>query len=191
MTTNFDVNNPVNYKACRLKQYDIHVCMPSKGTYIVNKFETPSIFEAVKKEYFTEKELKELSEKGSQVFKDLQYGLACGLVYVVDNQTPFVVCGTMGELKALSPAELASTYTFIQDGKPLPINQQTLNQRMKDGFLDWTLIRTSPQATQVPYMACFVPSKYKFKLPDKDGYETEVNIKGNHGLGDFIICSKL
>ena len=31
MTTNFDVNNPVNYKACRLKQYDVHVCMPSKG----------------------------------------------------------------------------------------------------------------------------------------------------------------
>ena len=76
MTTNFDVNNPVNYKACRLKQYDVHVCMPSRGTYIVNKFETPSIFEAVKKEYFTEKELKELSEKGSQVFKDLQYGVS-------------------------------------------------------------------------------------------------------------------
>lgn len=81
---------------------------------------------------------------------------------------------------------------FLQNGQPLQINQQTLTQRMKNGVLDWTVIRTSPQATAGQNMACFVPSSQKGQIQTSWGSVLNYNGVGvSHGKGDFIVCGKL
>lgn len=40
-----DFNSPTNYKNCSKKQYEIYVCMPPKGTIVLNKLEQYKIIQ--------------------------------------------------------------------------------------------------------------------------------------------------
>lgn len=188
-----DYNNPASYKNCSKKSYEIYVCKPPKDTVVINKLEQADAVKLLNgKTYFTVEELERMQKNGDGRFNLISQVLSAGKAYLVSDKTPFVLCGTIGEMWTVSADKLAKTYTFLQNGQPLQINQQSLNQRMKNGNLDWTLIRTSQQATSGQNMACFVPRAQKGQVQTPWGAVQELNGTGtDHGKGDFVVCSKL
>lgn len=180
-------DNPSNYRKCQKKQYDIHVCMPPKGTIVINALEqadTVKYFNG--KTYFTLRDLAKLSDNAKQ---SVMNAVSCGKAYMVNDNTPFVLAGTCGELSVISPSELAQNYNFLQGNQPVGINQQNLNQRMTGEYLKWTLVRLKP--SMVNYMACRVPTSIRTNIQTKFGVGS-INHQGvSHGKGDFVVCNKL
>lgn len=175
------------------KQYEIYVCMPPKNTVVINKLEQADVVKVLGgKTYFTAKQVEKMQKSNSSMLAQLQRLIAQGRAYAVTDATPFVLCGTVGEMWVISPDKLAKTYNFLQGGQPLQINQQSFGQRMKNGLLDWTLVRTSPQAMAAQNMACFVPSAQKGQIQTSWGAVLNINGVGiSHGKGDFVVCAKL
>lgn len=188
-----DIDNPSSYKNCSKKQYEIYVCMPPKNTIVINKLEQADVVKALGgKTYFTVDQIEKMQKTDPLRLKELQQLVAQGRAYAVTDATPFVLCGTVGEMWTIKADDLASTYNFLQGGQPLAINQQTLNQRLHGKYLDWTLIRTSPQATAGQNMACFVPSPQKGQIQTSWGAVLNINgVGASHGKGDFVVCAKL
>lgn len=191
---NVDFNNPANYKNCSKKLYDIHVCMPPKNTVVINSLEQADVVKMLNgKTYFTAEEREKMLHNGDNRSNLVTLAIQSGRAYVVSDKTPFVLCGTSGELWTISPDKLAQTYTFLQNNQPYPINQQSLSQRVrKDGILDWTAVRVSQQAIRGQNMACFVPSSQKGQIQTSWGAVLNINGVGvSHGKGDFVVCAKL
>ena len=189
-----DINNPKNYKSCSKKLYEIYVCMPPKNTVVINSLEQADVVKMLNgKTYFTVDELEHMQKNGDGRFNIISQAVNSGRAYLVSDKTPFVLCGTNGELWTISPDKLAQTYTFLQNNQPYPINQQSLSQRVrKDGLLDWTTVRVSQQAIQGQNMACFVPSSQKGQIQTSWGAVLNLNGVGvSHGKGDFVVCAKL
>ena len=186
-------DNIANYKKCRKKSYEIHVCMPPKNTIVINKLEQYDTYVALgKKDHFTADEVAKMKTSNPQMLATLQNLVSQGKAYAVTQNTPFVLAGTIGEMWCISPDKLAQTYMFLQGGQPVAINQQSLQSRMKNGLMDWTLIRTSQQAQQGMNMACFVPTAKKGQI--KTSWGSLLNINGAgvpHGKGDFVICDMM
>lgn len=191
---NVDFNNPANYKNCSKKLYEIHVCMPPKNTVVINSLEQADVVKMLNgKTYFTVDELEHMQKNGDGRFNIISQAVNSGRAYLVSDKTPFVLCGTNGELWTISPDKLAQTYTFLQNNQPYPINQQSLSRRVrKDGILDWTAVRVSQQAIRGQNMACFVPSSQKGQIQTSWGAVLNLNGVGvSHGKGDFVVCAKL
>lgn len=188
-----DFNNPANYKKCSKKNYEIYVCMPPENTVVINKLEQADVLRSMGgKEYYTATEIDNMSRHNPQKLQAIQSLVQQGKAYAVTKNTPFVLCGTVGEMWTISPQKLQATYTFVQNGQPLQINMQTLEQRKKNGVLDWTVVRTSASAVQGVNMACFVPKAQKGQIQTSWGAVLNINGVGvNHGLGDFIVCAML
>ena len=188
-----DIDNPSSYKNCSKKQYEIYICMPPKNTIVINKLEQADVVKALGgKTYFTVEQIEKMQKSNPSMLAQLQQLVAQGRAYAVTDATPFVLCGTVGEMWTIKADKLANTYNFLQGGQPLAINQQTLNQRLNGKYLDWTLIRTSPQATAGQNMACFVPSSQKGQILTSWGSVLNYNgVDVKHGKGDFIVCGKL
>lgn len=188
-----DIDNPSSYKNCAKKQYEIYVCMPPKNTIVINKLEQADVVKALGgKTYFTVEQIEKMQKYNPPMLAQLQQLVSQGRAYAVTDATPFVLCGTVGEMWTIKADKLANTYNFLQGGQPLAINQQTLNQRLHGKYLDWTLIRTSSQATAGQNMACFVPSSQKGQISTSWGSALNYNGVGvKHGKGDFIVCAKL
>lgn len=186
-------DNIANYKKCRKKSYEIHVCMPPKNTIVINKLEQYDTYVALgKKDHFTADEVGKMQTSNPQMLVTLQNLVSQGKAYAVTQNTPFVLAGTIGEMWCISPDKLVQTYMFLQGGQPVAINQQSLQSRMKNGLMDWTLIRTSQQAQQGMNMACFVPIARKGQI--KASWGSLLNINGAgvpHGKGDFVLCDIL
>lgn len=193
MSAFVDINNPSSYKNCSKKQYEIYVCMPPKNTVVINKLEQADVIKVLGgKTYFTAEQVEKMQKSNPSMLAKLHQLVSQGRAYAVTDATPFVLCGTVGEMWTISPDKLAKTYNFLQGGQPLRINQQSLGQRMKNGLLDWTLVRTSPQATAGQNMACFVPSAQKGQIQTSWGAVLNINGVGiSHGKGDFVVCAKL
>lgn len=193
-TVNVDWNNPISYKNCSKKFYDIYVCMPPKNTVLINKLEQADVVKQLGgRTYFTDTATERLKQSNPQMISTLQQLVSQGRAYAVTTATPFVLCGTVGEMWTIDADKLAQTYTFLQNNQPCPINQQSLNQRMrKDGLLDWTLVRVSQAATQRQNMACFIPLAQKGQIRTSRGAVLNINVVGvSHGKGDFVVCSRL
>lgn len=166
--------------------------MPPKNTIVINKLEQHETARRAGAEYFTVEDIKRLQQHDPQKLSYLQQLVAQNLAYAVTDSTPFVLCGTQGELWTVPADKLAGTYTFMQGGQPLAINQQTLNARLRGKYLDWTVVRTSAQATAGQNMACFVPSGQHGQVQTSKGSILNYNgFNVSHGKGDFIVCSKL
>lgn len=193
MSAFVDIDNPSNYKNCSKKQYEIYVCMPPKNTVVINKLEQADVIKVLGgKTYFTAEQVEKMQKSNPSMLAKLHQLVSQGRAYAVTDATPFVLCGTVGEMWTISPDKLAKTYNFLQGKQPLQINQQSLGQRMKNGLLDWTLVRTSPQATAGQNMACFVPSTQKGQIQTSWGAVLNINGAGiSHGKGDFVVCAKL
>lgn len=192
MGVQVNIDDPSSYKNCAKKQYEIYVCMPPKNTIVINKLEQHETARRAGAEYFTVEDIKRLQQHDPQKLSYLQQLVAQNLAYAVTDSTPFVLCGTQGELWTVPADKLAGTYTFMQGGQPLAINQQTLNARLQGKYLDWTVVRTSAQATAGQNMACFVPSGQHGQVQTSRGSILAYNgFNVGHGKGDFIVCSKL
>ena len=188
-----NIDEASNYKNCRKKQYEIYVCMPPKNTVVINKLEQADVISQLRgKTFFTAQECEELNSKNPQLLQTLQQLLSQGRAYLVTNERPFVLAGTVGEMWTITADALAKKYVFVKEGKPVPINTATLRTKLRDDCLDWTLIRTSQESTQGQSMACFVPLEQKGQIQTSGGAVLSLNLPGiNHGKGDFIVCSKL
>ena len=186
-----DYNSPMRYKPCRKKQYDIHVCMPPEGTIVFNKLEQADIVKYLNgKDYFTLSDLDKLKREDSNKLSIIMQAVSNGEAYQVSKQIPFVLGGTKGELWGIAPNSLAEKYFFLVNNQPITISQQTLNQRMSNGVLNWTVVRTKP--SNIPYFACFVPVNQKGQI--KTSYGSNLDLNGSctsHGKGDFVVCSSL
>ena len=192
-TSKTDFNSVTSYKNCSKKMYEIYVCMPPKDTVVINKLEQADVVKALNgREYFTVEELQKMQSSGDSRFNFISQAINAGKAYLVSDKTPFVLCGTCGELWTIGADKLAKTYTFLQNGQVLHINQRTLQSRMKGEYLDWTVVRTSQQATIGQNMACFVPVSQKGQIKTSWGAVLNINGAGvSHGKGDFVVCSKL
>lgn len=64
---------------------------------------------------------------------------------------------------------------------------------MKNGYMDWQVVRTSPAVTtSAQNMACFVPKLQRDKIQVYGNTWLTLNDVGpRHGKGDFIVCNKL
>ena len=189
-----DINDIRNYKSCQKKLYEIHVCMPPKNTVVINSLEQADVVKMLNgKTYFTVDDLERMQKNGDGRFNIISQAVNSNKAYLVSDKTPFVLCGTKGELSTISADMLAQTYTFLQNNQPYLISRQSLSQRMRqDGLLDWTLIRVSQQAIRGQNMACFVPIAQKGQIQTSWGAVLNINGAGvSHGKGDFIVCSKL
>lgn len=182
-----NINDPKMYRPCRKKSHEIYVCMPEKGAIVIDKFAQAAYMGHLHKGAFVPAQLAQLS-----MFQDYQNAVVAGRASVVSNEFPFVLCGTMGELRIISPAKLQSAYSFVRNGKTEPINQQTLQERLVDGNLPWTAIRISSSELVKEAMACFVPVTQTEQVRTVSGEVLDVNGEGvSHGEGDFIVCEAL
>lgn len=196
--SSFIFDNPENYKSCTRKQYDAYVCMPPVNTIVLNVFENPNSIDAFRrfgnKTYFTVNDIKMLQERDIRMISLMKEEVAKGNIYVVTKEKPFVVCGTQGEFYTMSARELASQFNFIINNQQVEINTSSLNNKLKDGILDWTLIRSKAIKCKENLMACFVPLKENCIFKDvwhKYGVHINDTRLKKHGKGDFIVCKKL
>jgi hypothetical protein len=125
---------------------------------------------------------------GTQVFNKLEKSQ-----YTTNQQKPFVICGTIGELWTIDFTKLMKTYTFA-DGTPITI--ASINRRMKTvdtgnmhfRVMDWIPVQSKPDAGI--NWACFVPNGRTGKVLTQWGETLEINSAGNyHGYGDFVVTA--
>ena len=187
MPQQVDYTNPSSYKKCRKKVYDIHVCMPPKGTIVINSLEQPQLVKRFGRTYFTINDLARIQTSQPDMYNALQQAAAQKLIYTVCDGQDFVLAGTQGEMWTIAPQKLAQKYVFLKGGQPAQINDQTLKERSKNGCMDWTLVRTVPDNSEA--FACFIPVNQKGQLQTSWGSVLNFNDPGSsHGKGDFIIA---
>lgn len=180
-----------NYKKCKKKNYTIYVCMPPKNTVVFNKLEQADAVKMLNgKTFFEADEIIQLKNSNSPLFGLIQQLISAGKGYVVNDQTPFVLCGTVGEFWAISPDKLAQKYRWANSDF-WKIDQWSLEKKMKDGILDWTQVQTYCDGSPDPY-ACFVPSNMKGQIATPWGAVLNINgVDVSHGKGDFVIAQPL
>ena len=188
-----NINDIANYRNCAKKLYSVYVCKPPQNTVVINKLEQADVIRTLNgKTFFTAEEIENMETTNPSKLRQIQQLVSQGRAYAVTDATPFVLCGTVGELCTISPFKLAKTYVLLHDGQPVPINSQTINSRLKGEYLDWTMVRTSAQATAGQNMACFVPRSQSGQIQTSWGAVLTYNGVGvSHGKGDFIVCAKL
>lgn len=188
-----NINDIANYRNCAKKLYAIYVCKPPKNTVVLNKLEQADVVRTLNgKTFFSSEEIEKMQATNPGKLMQIQQLVGQGRAYAVTDKTPYVLCGTVGEMWTISEDKLARTYMLLQNGQPVSINSQTLSARMKDDCLDWTVVRTSAQATAGQNMACFVPRSQSGQIQTSWGAVLAYNGAGvSHGKGDFIVCTKL
>lgn len=190
MKVNYD--EPRNYKHCNKKLYTISVSLPPKGTVVINKLEQAAVARALRgKTFFTPSELQKLKNERNNIFNTIMLAVNNNQAYVTNDNTPFVMCGTVGEFWAIDFNRMAQTYNFLYKGKPVEITNQTAKEKWKGHILTWVDVQVSKRAIQGENMACFVPLEQKGYIQTSWGTLLEINADGvSHGKGDFVICTK-
>ena len=178
-------NIPKNYKPCKKKQYEIHACRPPKNTVVINKLEQAQAVRACKgKTYFTVEELTKNPQLKAFVTELLKKGQA----YLVNENTPYVLCGTVGEMWTIAENKLFERYSGVNaEGVATPLTPDKFKEN-SDGTTKWVRVRTQPN--NAPSWACFVPQKCKGVIKTSWGAALAINdplVK--HGLGDFVIAA--
>lgn len=188
MTSNNFWDDITKYKKCKKKQYDIHVCMPPKGTVIVNKLEQADTVEMLRgKTYFTVDELNKMKSNSDTRLNIVKQAVKYNKAYLINDKENFVLAGIDGELWVIDVKTLANKYSFLSNNQPVAITQMTLNKRLVDGKLDWTVVRTKPDMNGS--FACFVPKSMKGQIKTSDGIVLNINdMRVSHGKGDFVIA---
>lgn len=168
---------------------EIHVCRPPFGTIVVNKLEQSDIVKVLNgKTYFTVTELNNLKQSNPSMYQSLCQLAQAVKVYVVNEKTPFVLAGTLGELWTVSLNTLAKKYVSLKSGSPTAINPS--DPDINSGVFDWIRVRTIPDNSSA--FACFVPNTVTGQVATSWGTVLNINAVGvNHGKGDFVIASNV
>ena len=176
--------DPASYKRCQKKQYEIYVCKPPINTVVINKLEQADVVKQLKKEFFTVDEVEKMQQTNPQMFGILQGFIQQGRAYVVNQNTPFVLAGTLGEMWCIDAQKLATKYTFSTGEQ---INPASLSKRGKDGIMSWQSVKTVPDSSKA--WACHIPISMKVQVQTSWGAVLSTNLPGvSHGKGDFIIA---
>lgn len=176
--------NPANYKPCRRKQYEAYVCMPPRGTVVIDKFVQHDAYRMMNGQAFFTVEQR---SKNTGIAQRLNQLMQSGRVMVVSDNEPFVVVGASGEFYTCSAQVLQKKFRFLQNGQPVMINDVVLRQRMKNGVLDWSVIRFIPDSTEI-LSACYVPTAMKGQIQTFTGLMSINDPSMQHGKGDFIVA---
>ncbi len=102
--------------------------------------------------------------------------------YVTDDNSPYVLTGTVGEQWTISEAKLCKSYT-LPGGTPL--TPDILNQCRKGTTL---CLQTKPG---VDVFACHIPAGTKVTVATSWGDNLQANADGvEHGDGDYVIAAE-
>lgn len=153
---------------CKRKKYVVYACMPPKYTVVLNKFECPATAKALNGDFFV--------SRAQSTNVNLEMLAKVAGVYVVDDMTPIVICGTRGEFRAISVSDFYTWYT-TDDGVP---SLDELQNR-------W--VTCVPNLVQdIAMQATFIPLGETFSLQGADGKMYVANQEGvAHGYGDFVV----
>lgn len=193
MATQVNINDPKNYKSCRKKQYEIWVCKPPAGTVIINKLEQANVVRALNGvTFFSAVAIERFRETGNPIYQQLMQYAQQGFVYVVKEQD-VVLSGTRGEMWLTSIEKVQRTYQVMSNGQwgsdwagVTKTRGETSNGKF---VLPWMKVRSMGDAAAAT-MACFVPASQAGQIQTSWAV-LNYNAKGvEHGLGDFILCSK-
>lgn len=191
MSKFINIDDPRNYLPCQKKVYQIHTCIPPAGTVVINKLEQYASLRATGNiTSYTTAALEQMRSRNPQKFQMLMSLVQQGQAYMTNANTPVVLAGTVGEMWCVSMDKLASAYCFLQQGSPVLISQPILNQRIKDGLMDWTVVQSKGEGANVKYGCCQVPATQKGYIQTSWGATLAYNAPGvAHGAGDYILCS--
>lgn len=183
-------DDPRQYKPARAKTYEIYMCRPQNNTIVINSLEQSELIKELRGRcYFTAAEVTKMAKAKSDLFGYLKQCVNRGLAYAVNDKTPFVLSGTLGEMWCVDAATLMKKYQLITSNGAVMITPQLLQSRAKSGTLDWCKVRTVPSNSQV--FACFT-KKQQGVLQTAWGATLTVNSPNcKHGKGDFIIANRL
>ena len=178
-----------NFKPCKKKQYDIYACLPPLGTVVINKLEQARVLKLTNgKTWFSLSEI-----KGDPRKKALcQMLLSRGQAYLVSEQTPVVLAGTVGEYWAIDFNTLMQKYVIPTQGRSTSITKEVIEEKTKGPnakLVDWFKIRSLAGSGEA--FASFVPKNKKMYIKTSWGAVLQVNGPGvKHGKGDFVLCAK-
>lgn len=184
-----DINNVKNYKKCQKKLYNVWVCMPPKGTIVINKIEQAGVVRQFRRDHFTISDIKRLSEKNPGAVNVLKQAVDRKLVYTVDDNARFVLSGTVGEMWTIKFDKLAKTYTFADGTEITPESLKAKCAKLGDtDQIDWVQLITKPDKGS--NVACFVPKNQPGQLKTAWGSVLTYNDPSiQHGFGDFIVST--
>ena len=192
-----DINNVENYKVCRKKKVDYWLCIPPKGTVVIQKFEQYDILQQLKQYirgisdscFIQAKDFLALKQSNAQLYNFILQN--CDVVGKSGDNI-VVICGTEGEMWTTTYDYACKHYQAFSYNTVIPL-AQAVNERAKkyrnDNVVSWMRV-TSSSSNQ--YFACFVPVKEKGSLMTAQGQVNKYNQFGvAHGKGDFILCENI
>lgn len=175
-------NNPQSYKPCKKKRYTMYVCMPPLWTVVINKLEYADVCNSLGRTFFTDAEVRDNPQLQKKVQSLVNYQ---HVAQATTYNKPFVLCGTLGEMRIIGFEELAKNYVYADN---TPITETSLDAKAPKGLLKWTAITPVPDNSVA--WACFVPENKRGFITTKRGTKLMINRPGiSHGLGDFVIAA--
>lgn len=178
-----DINDVSKYKKCQKKKYNVWVCMPPKGTCVINKLEQREVMSRFKgRTYITASEMMQMKIKRPDAYAYLAKN-----AYIIDDKNRYVISGTRGELWVVPEDKLMSTYIF-DTGEAIRV--ESINKRKVKGtdYMDWQLVETNVAKGSATYAMC-VPTAQEFQIMTGWKQILKGNDKGiDHGMGDMVLC---
>ena len=113
----------LQWKEARTKQYKLYFCIPPVGTRILDKVRYKKIYDIVKKEFFTNRDVSDIKHKNDRLCKVIVEN-----TIITSKQNPVVTIDLLGNYKTMSFKLLHSLYR-MQDGKE--INAELMASLMK------------------------------------------------------------
>lgn len=184
-----DINSIENYKICRKKKVDYWLCVPPKGTVVIQKFEQYNLLQQLKpcirgisdSCFIQAKDFLALKQSNAQLYNFILQN--CDIVGKSGNNI-VVICGTEGELWTTTYDYACKHYQAFSYNTVISL-AQAVNERAKkygnDNVVPWMRV-TSSSSNQ--YFACFVPVKEKGILMTAQGQVNNYNQLG------VVSCSK-
>lgn len=192
-----DINSIESYKVCRKKKVDYWLCIPPKGTVVIQKFEQYSLLQQLKPYirgisdscFIQAKDFLALKQSNAQLYNFILQN--CDIVGKSGTNI-VVICGTEGEMWTTTYDYACKHYQAFSYNTVISL-AQAVNERAKkygnDTVVPWMRV-TSSNSNQC--FACFVPVKEKGSLMTAQGQINNYNQLGvAHGKGDFILCESV
>lgn len=153
--------NKNNYKPATKIVYTIEAIKAKIGTIVINKLEQPEMLKRFGKDWF----------EPDEVTEELLAAAKRGDIYIVSEEQPYVLRGTVGELWTISEEKLFKKYDIVDD--------ETTTNLSK--------VRTKPDSSKC--LACFVPEDILGTINTAWGTTLQINDpRVEHGKGDFVIA---
>lgn len=179
-----DYDNPNNYVQCQKKSYIIRAYAPEKGTVVINKLEQWDTVQFLGGSTFiSPDEMEKDSTLKEKVTKVLEQGRG----YLITDDLPFVILGTVEELMAVDSETLINKYTIWYEDKFVPITPELLKERLLGDRSSWKALQVQVDSSKA--WACFVPVSQKGQITTSEGSVLNFNDEGvDHEKGDYIIA---